>query len=518
MSHGKETPRQKMIGMMYLVLTALLALNVSAEVLNAFVLVDNSLTKTANNYAKKNERIYTAFEVSYQENKDKVGPWKAKADSVKLLSQELFDYIYSLKLKIVKTAEGSTDEYEARGPIAVSNKSDNNIPGQIMILEKNGEQLKQEIEEYRSTLFELIGDTTNAEGLSRGISASLNTDPVEGNTGEMKPWESANFDHLPLSGVLTMLTKLQTDVRNAESDMINYLYSKIDAGSFKFNKIEAIVNAPTNYVLVGNEYTAEVFIAASDSTQEPIIELNGGSRLPIVDGKGQYRGNTSSVGFKQWGGVIKLESPATGDTLEYEFSSEYQVAEASLVVSPTKMNVFYIGVDNPVAVSVPGVPADKLSVSISGGSISPRGGGEYTVRVRQPGTTYVSVSADFEAGARSMGRKEFRVKRVPDPVAMIAGKKGGVIGKSVLMAQQGVMAVLENFDFDLTFTVVRFTVSATIKGYAEEATSNSNRFTQQQKNIIRQVAQGQKVYIENIKARGPDGTTRSLPAMSFKLQ
>jgi len=507
-----------MIGMMYLVLTALLALNVSAEILNAFVLVDNSLTATANNYAKKNDKIYTDFETAYMENQNKVGPWKNKADEVKVLAQEVFDYIHGIKLEIIGIADGSTTLYEANGPAGVQKKDDNNVPGQVMILQGRGLELKAKIDEFRTKLIGMIEDQTKYEGVVSSINKSLNTDPVvSANEGDSKPWEEANFNHLPLSGVLTMLTKMQTDIRNSETDILGYLFGQIDAGTFKFNKIEAIVNSPTNYVLVGNEYKAEVFIAASDSSVEPVIELNGGGQLPIVEGKGIYTGSTSAAGVKTWGGVIKLESPATGEILEYPFKSEYQVGEAALVVSPTKMNVFYIGVDNPVDISVPGVPADKIVPSINNGSIT-RSGNGYIVRVRTAGEAKISVTADFGSGARSMGTKTFRVKLVPDPVAKVAGKKEGVIARGLLTASQGVTAELENFDFDLKFTIVSFTVSATIKGYAEEAQSNSNLFTAQQKAIMNQVATGQKIYIENIKAKGPDGTIRSLPAIGFKLQ
>ncbi len=520
MAHGKETPRQKMIGMMYLVLTALLALNVSAEVLNAFVLVDESLMKTGENFKKKNELVYTEFQEAYTENKEKVGPYKEKADQVKIWSNELIDYIHELKLKMIKIADGSTQPFEEHGPSAVKAKSENNIPGQVMVLEKNGQELKTKIEDFRSNLLGMIDDKERYASVVEGIQASLNTDDIETThaEGTKVPWEIGNFDQLPLSAVLTMLSKMQSDIRNAEADILRYLFGQIEAGSFKFNKIEAIVNANSNYVLKGQEYKAEVFIAASDSTQDPEIIVNG-SPLNVKNGKGVYVGNTSSVGFKKWGGVIKLESPSTGEILKFPFDAEYQVGQAGVVVSPTKMNVFYIGVTNPVEISASGVPAENIRASISSGSINKVSGSSYAVKVKRPGKVNINVSAEMSDGTtKSMGRKEFRVKYVPDPVAKVAGMKGGTIRKNVLLAQRVVSADLENFDFDLKFTISSFSVSTTIRGYEEEEKSRSAAFTAKQKALIKKVSPGKKVYIEDIRARGPGGTSRKLPTISFRVQ
>ncbi len=522
MGHGKETPRQKMIGMMYLVLTALLALNVSAEILNAFVLVDESLLKSGENIMKKNERVYTEFEKAYQDpgTRAKAEPWKKKADQVKILSQGLVDEMQNLKYDIVKTADKTSADYEKNGPKAVKSKDDNNIPAQIMILNKKGNELKKKIEEYRAALIAHIDDQKKYENLVTAINATMNTDDMEAHgDGGKVPWEIGNFEHLPLSAVLTMLSKMQSDVRNAEADMLAFLLSQIDAGTFKFNRLEAIVNAPSNYVLQGGKYTAEVFLAASDSTTQPEIYLDNGSQLKNKDGKGQYEAGAGTVGFSKWGGKIKIKSPATGEMLEFPFKAEYQVGAASLVVSPTKMNVFYIGVPNPVDISVSGVPDDKINAVLQGdGSITKQNGSTYTVLVKKPGEVKISVTATFDKETKDMGSKAFRVKRVPDPVAKVANMKEGIIGKNLLMAQTGVVADLENFDFDLKFKISQFTVSTTIKGYSEEAKSTSNLVTPQQRDLISKATSGKKVYFENIKAVGPDGTERSLGAIVFKIQ
>lgn len=506
-----------MIGMMYLVLTALLALNVAAEVLNAFVLIDNSLRKTTDNAVTKNDVIYTSFEAAYNENPGKVKPYKDNADKIRIKSKELIDYIDTLKLKIVKTADGPEGD-----PTNISSKDDLNVPGQILLLEKvdgkyRGDILKEYIDKYKEFLISLIADKVKYKELVKSIEDNLSTADIIGSEGGKKTWLVSNFEHMPLVGVITLMSKMQADIRNSESDMLGYLFGQIDAGSFKFNNIEAIVSSPTNYVLKGQPYEAEVFIAASDSTVDPVIKINGSpTPLPVKNGKGIYVGATGSPGIKTWGGVIELKSPATGEMLQYKFQSEYQVGEASLVVSPTKMNVLFIGVDNPVDVSVPGVPENKIHPRISNGSIVKSGKG-YVVRVKQLGTVNISASADIEGGSKNMGSKEFRVKKVPNPVPKIGGKNSGDVSKNWLTAQTGVAAVLEDFYFDLRFNVVSFNVSATIKGYVEDAKSSGPGFTSAQKSLIQKIPSRQKIYIEDVMAVGPDGTRRNIGSIVFKL-
>lgn len=518
MGHGKETPRQKMIGMMYLVLTALLALNVSAEVLNAFILIDKSMGQTGENFQKKNDEIYKSFESAMADPgmQAKAAPWKPKADKVKKLTTALINKMDELKIKLVKTADGEQSTYEGTNPDVIQAKDDNNVPSQIMVLEKQGEELKTVIESYKKEIQGLVDDPDKYSALVASINSTLNTDPIKGQDGQKKGWVEANFHHMPLAGVTTMISKIQTDVRNAESDILSHLWARIEGDTYKFNKIEAIVKSKSNFVLKGQPYEAEVFIAASDSTVTPKI-LIGGRALPVKEGKGIYRGGTNSVGTFPFGGVIELENPKTGETQKFPFKSEYQVGEPGVVISPTKMNVFYIGVKNPVDISVSGIPSDKVSATISSGLLRKVSGDQYVVQVKKAGKTYINVSAQTDAGSKSFGKKEFRVKRVPDPVAMVGDKKGGIVKKNALIAYGGVKAVMEGFDFALKYRVTGFVVSATTPdGYTVEERASSGRFTSKQIALIKRLSSGRKVYIENIKATGPD--KRTLGNLVFKLQ
>jgi gliding motility-associated protein GldM len=546
MSKGKETPRQKMIGMMYLILTAMLALNVSKEAVEAFKKVDLSLTKTTANYIKKNDITYATFDAAAAENPEKAGPWKTKAYDVKGRADELFNYIQDLKIEIITKAEGPEAEAilpDNRIDITKVKKIDeNNIPSEVLVganQDGKGNDLKALIEDYRQFLVETLeGKDIGAE---QSILDILNTDdPVNLEGTGTEDWVNAQFQTLPLVAVITILSKMQVDVRNAETDVLNFLYTQIDAGSFKFNYIIPTVTTNTSYVMQGNEYEAKVFVAATDTTQDLEIFVgpyttttnadgslsyepsSQSTKLPIDDsGRGIYRVRAGSVGEKSWGGVIKMRAP-DGSTRSYKFDQKYSVGMPNVVVSPTAMNVLYQGIQNPLDISVPGVGSDKLTVRMTNGDIK-RGKykdyrGEYVAQPRTVGqNAQIIVSANIDGKVQSFPPVEFRVRRLPDPEARFANMKEGNVLRSVAAAQQVVIAVLENFEFDLTYTVTGFTVSVNDKGFEITAESNSNRLTSKQKELIGNLRAGQKLIIEKIKAVGPDGRTRDLNPIILKI-
>lgn len=556
MGHGKETPRQKMIGMMYLVLTAMLALNVSKDILDAFVLVDNGLFKTTENFASKNQTLYSEFDKQMANNPEKIGPWQNKALEVRAAADLLVLDIQKLKVEIVKHCDGDDaealtsskrnvfdltsktikeeDSYEINDAL-ISAKDNLDKPAELMIVNGKGAELKKKIEDFRTLALSYTSD--KHPEIKTSLEKSLNTDPPPvSKDGIQQTWESNYFEHIPMVAVLTMLTKLQSDVRNSEAEIVGHLLTEIDAGAVKVNKVEAIVKAKSNYILRGSEYEAQVILAAYDSLQKPEIMIGPFTtkRLPDgsvdyemtgqyqtltydADGKAIYRRAGSSPGMFPWGGILQLTNP-DGSKLKRPFTAEYQVGEPSAAVSPTKMNVFYLGVENPVSISVSGVPADKISVSMTNGNIT-RSGGGYIVKPTAVGTARVNVSANVDGRSSSMGSFEFRVKRVPDPVAKVDGKSGGNITKARLMAQLAVLADMDQFDFDLKFRITGFTVTASGRGGFENAPkkSTSGNITSEQKDLINTAARGAKVLFENITALGPDGSTRNLNSIVFTI-
>ncbi len=544
MAHGKETPRQKMIGMMYLVLTAMLALNVSAEVLDAFGAVDEGLRKTTKNYTAKNQVLYSDFHQQYVQNETKVKPWKDKADEVKRRSDELFEYIQDLKKEII-TDNGQGDIEDgvitAEGEIINENikgKDGSDAPSRVLIgpnMDGKAFELKDKIKEYREYLVSLVDEDDLA--VINSLETNLETkQPPPSDDGTPKKWEVKHFAHMPLAAVMPLLTKMQVDIRNSESEIVQYLYNQISAGSIAFNKLEATVIPNTSYVLQGNEYLADVFIAAVDTTAPPIVLIGKydstlteegtykykmvGSNydsLEVINGRGKFSSMGSGLGKQTWGGLIKLMGP-DGNYITRTFKREYEVARPNLVVSPTKMNVFYVGVENPVSISIAGVPGNKISPSITNGSIRKQRDGEYIVLPKRPGNSLISVRAEIDGVKKNMGTAQFRVRGLPDPVVKVANKKGGKIQKNVLAAQTGVFAVMENFEFDLEFKIIQFTVSTTDRGgYTIDAGTKGNVFTKAQKDLIKNLRRSQRLNIEDIKAIGPDGSVRNLAPIVFEI-
>ncbi len=526
-----ETPRQKMINMMYIVLTAMLALNVSSEVLEAFKLINSSLIHTLNAVEMKNQQIYSSFEQAYTENPAKVQEWKQKADEVKIKSKELNQYISKLKedLVIYSGSEVVNDDNpfdparfnivsEKGDTLEIKKEDDLNGTSEFMIKQKKASELKEKIAVYKDDLLELLGDED--ENIKETVLNALETaDPSEiKSASDKKTWESVHFENTPLAAILTVLSKIQIDVKNSESNVLNYLYSQIDAGSFKFNKLGARVIANSNIVFQGEPYEAEVFLAAEDTTQQPEIYING-RPAEVADGKAIYKVSTNEPGVFKWSGLIKYKTP-DGIFKEYKFEQEYQVTKPGITMSATRMNVFYRGLDNPFDIAS-GIPKEDLQVEMTNGKVT-KSGDKYLIRPteldEQGKKTKVSVFANINGTRKLIGTTDWRVKKVPDPVAQVAGLSGGDIRKERLQVEDGVMAVLEDFDFDFKYKVIEFEIQTTIAGgYIDRKTSKTNRFTAEQKEQLKRVQPGTIVYISSIKAIGDDGSTRDLDPVSFKV-
>jgi gliding motility-associated protein GldM len=316
--------------------------------------------------------------------------------------------------------------------------------------------------------------------------------------------------------------------------VVTNLLSSIDKASFKVESLQARVIAPTSYVLLGQKYTADVFLAALMSTANPKISVGdvdtikkvlrgSGQDLPVAGGLGRYETVPGSEGIKKWGGIITVKNPTTNLDESYAFTSEYIAAKPSTVISADKMNVLYIGVDNPMSISVPGVANDLVTVTPSGGGVTlvkdaKAGGGHYIATATTQGDCMISVSAKMDNKNMPMGSMKYRVKRVPDPVAKIANMKGGPINKNTLAAQSAIIPVMEGFDFELFPRVTGFKVTIVKRGKDPiEIESNSNLLTQSMKDAILGSPLGTKIYFEYIKASLPDKTTRSLNPLNFVL-
>ncbi len=523
MASGKVSTRQKMINMMYLVLTAMLALNVSAEILKAFAMIENSLGTTNGVIDAKNAQVMDQFsKLASQQEKYKAN--YDKAVRVQELNRELLAVIANVKDQLIDAGgnkNGKNDELdykvEGDGVRRLVGEGDIDISSRFLVGTKGtgstalGDSLRNYIANTRAEITKILG----ADASKVKLYLEEPIDPPKEVGKPAKTWLQSNFGEMPLAGAITVLTKFEADVKNTETEVLNALLGAVDEESFKFDKLQASVIAPTSYVLQGQKYTAEVLLVAFDSRQNPDITV-GGAKLQVVDGKGQYVGNTSSEGIKKWGGVIRVQK---GEGFEsYPFEAEYQVAKPSAVVSPDKMNVFYIGVDNPVSISAPGVPLDKVKLSMSSGTFT-GSNGKYVVRQTTAGEVTVTVSAEIDGKSTVMGSSKFRVKIVPDPVAKAGNLKPGNIATNQFKVQPGILAVLENFDFDLKFNVQKFTVKYYKPRQDPLVRQNAGAaWSGEVDRIIKASSPGDTFIFDDITVKGPDGRDRIIPGISYTLR
>jgi gliding motility-associated protein GldM len=540
MAGGKLTPRQKMINMMYLVLTALLALNVSQEVLNAFHLVNEGLQSSNGSLEKKNQGIYDAFDKQMQQDKIKAQVYYDKAMTAKAIASRLNDTLAAYKTRLIDGAGGrdtETDEIVQRENVDVATR---------MFVEdgagvKRGQALQKLIGDTRDSLLALIDPQDRS-----AFQLPLNSKPPKIKGEEHDKWEYLTFSHVPATAAVTILSKFQNDAVSSEGAVIEYLIKKIGQNDFKFTDLQAKVIAPTSYVLDGQQYKADVFLAAFNAGTQPEVFLGplgqfkknadgtydavktitsdlppGYSGAPIhaEGGFGKYVATASGVGEKSYGGVIRVKDPATGHYTFYPFEQKYQAAPKAVVVSPTKMNVFYIGVDNPVEISVPGVSINDVSANLNGaGSLTRNADGTYTAKVTAVGKCQVGVNAKIEGKVTPMGEKEFRIKRIPDPVPTLGGKlRGGNTQPGSIKAQSGIVPLLENFDFEARFNVVSFQMVFSSKGEIFKAEGTGPLFNAKMKEFLDRARPKDIIFIDEIKVVGPDNQPRKLGQIAFTI-
>ncbi len=550
MAGYKETPRQKMIAMMYLVLTALLALNVSKQILDAFLVVNKSMLTTNEILAEKIGTVYSQFSEQYRLNPEKVGEHFERATLAREYSEELISYVEKLTFDLVKFSEREDSASVVENYYIVEDRPDPLNPQttvkkfilnlrtvhskdkfdrstSFFITQGRAAVLKDKIDEYRLKMEELI-----PEGYRDRVNIGLYTNEEYYNAdGASETWERHHFYHTILAADVTILNKIIAEIQITESDVVSELFSEITLSDFKFGDVTAAIIPKTNYIIKGRKYEAQVLVAAYDKKQNPKAFIQQGAtegsfniaharEVPGQDGIVILEWNANTEGPQRFAGVIEILDP-DGQPVQYPFSHEYIVAPPSLTVAAKKMNVFYRAVDNPVSISAPGIAKEKIRPSISIGTITrdPAARGDWIVRMPKGATkAIVSASAEYEGIMMNMGSFEFRVKRVPDPVAEIAGMKEGNINRNTLLAANAIIPKMYDFEFDLNFIVTSFTMGTIISGDWLPKRTSGNRFSSEMQDIIRNSRRGQKFIFENIQAEGPDGSKRTLGTINLTIQ
>ena len=519
MAGGNLSPRQKMINMMYLVLTALLALNVSKEVLNSFFEVNKGIERTTNNFNVKNGDTYADFDNAVTNNPKKYQDVRDQAYSIKKRTDALVDSLQKMKYNLVLavdkqvylgsdqdikdekgklieekaiTASWSELSDEQKGSvIGYLNAKDNrdqagtlfyNIKKAIAYKKNTvATDRKEEMESLKEFLLTIsVGDLR----LQNSISETFDLEDRKLKDGKTVAWEKYNFYDMPAVGALTLLSKMQSDIRNAEANVIDYLKKDIDAKALKFASAEGIQIPQSNFVLRGDSFRSQIFITANNPDQNPDIyvgefdSLGNGKfemkgiegvdyeTVKVINGKGMFARRTSSEGTKKWGGLIKMKTE-TG-TKVYPFEGEYLVASKQAVASPTNMAVLYKNIDNPIKVSVAGYSASQITASSRNGTIKlvNKSKGEWIVKPTKLQNNLVPIIdlyVNDDGRRKNMGSVEFKVKDVPDPYPKAAGLTKWTVSRAALKGAQMLIAEMKNFPFDrdaLSFAVKSYNIIA----------------------------------------------------------
>jgi gliding motility-associated protein GldM len=497
-----KEPRQKMINLMYLVLTALLALNVSSEILNAFKVVDKSLQNSSMNLAAANSTLYKSLSDKLTDDKTREDAriWQPKAEQAKKLSDDMTNYIESLK-KDLKTAAG-LEIVEGKE----SFKEDNlDAATHLFDTQGKGKELEARLKAYKAAML-AIDPQINAKF---GKTLPVDTDPPTGQDGTVKDFTTAYFHMTPTVAGLTLLSKFQNNIKNSENQVVTFCHEQIGAVVVKFDQTGVLVGQSSNYLMPGQEVTITAGIGAYSSAAQPQISI-GGSNVPVIDGKGVYKTAVSGAGPHKVPVTIRyLDQKGVAQTKTEEV--EYIVGTpGGAAVMLDKMNVFYIGVDNPITISS-GSGWDKTTVSMTGGTLSGSLGNR-VVRVTAPGKASITVSADGKSTSFP-----FRVKEIPNPIFKV-GPGGTRMTAGNFKSQQYCRAELENFDFEASFSIIKADVyfsGANFPNVQQAALTGNN--LEPLRAMIQRAGPGSSITFDNVKVQGPDGKQRTIQGVGIVL-
>lgn len=512
---GKVSPRQKMINMMYLVLTAMLALNVSAEILKAFYLVEQSMEKAGTNIDAKNRDILNAFQKQMQNQPEKTEPFYKKAQEAAKITEEFVKYVEDLKMEIV-TKGGKMTEEEARQEDGQLKAKDNiELHANLLVAPsgpQKGVQLKDKVNQTRQNLIALLKDKkVNSKKLdNEAARIDKQTDLRAEDPNKTHSWQSELFEHSPQAAVVTLLTKIQNDAKNTEAEVLTALFGGITAEDVSFDMLVAKFIPEKSAVSLGEPFKADIILTAYDSKQANKVVVNG-NEVTTENGVAKYEVTPNSAGEFSVEGHIEVAS-ADG-AKKYPFNATYNVFKGEASISADKMNVLYIGLENPITIAIPGVNPNNVKANITQGSLIPKGGGRYVAKVTKRGDCKINVSVT-ENGKTKNYSAPFRVRSIPKPEARLGTLESGTHSAGAINAQPGVYGTLgEGFAYE----GVRYSINSYIfvyaprRGDAVMVQGNGTALPPQAKGIMSRLRSGDRVIVDNIQATGPDGKRNLSP-------
>lgn len=519
MAGGNESPRQKMIGMMYLVLTALLALNVSAEVLEAFHNITVGIEQTIDVTKEKNTEIYSSLisKAGNMEGDENAARVKERAAKAKEICTDLYDYVQGLIVQIVENDtkqkyEGDEDSYKTLGKL--ENPKNTDVATKLLAEGKlsKGPELKDKINNGRKALVELFEglegvDDAAKKAIDDALTIRAEDNPDARPTAKQK-WEFATFDHIPRGAAVALLTNIQNNIKNAEAAVLTQMFSQLSAGKLEIDELVPVIKAKKSAVAVGEKYEAEIFLSAKIGSIDPVITVDG-KEIKTEGGTGFFETVPSSQGSVKRKVEIQIKNAKTGKMEPYPAEMNYDVFKAPAIISADKMNVVYQGLDNPISISVPGFEPDKISASMSPGGIGTlvkQGSGKYIAKITKRDRKGVNITVSVKlpgGGSKTMGSANFRTMKVPSPNASLNGNQGPTISTGALQAVKVVSVTLENFVFEgIRYKTVAFDyIYKPQRGNLLRGTAKGNQIPNQLRAAFGNAKRGDLLIISGIYAQ-----------------
>lgn len=516
MSIPKE-PRQLMITIMYLVLTALLALNVSAEIFNAFDMVDKGLVKANDALDAANAAIPAQIKKSAEKGQQ-YKTYADRVDQVIAVSKEGSEFINGLKNYLVEKGGGYI---EVGGLQQLKALRDYDLTTRLMVNEGKGEELKAKMMEMKDKFLSFV-DKEDQAAFAANLPINIDDETWKKSTNKKLNWADFTFGHMPLGACMPIFSKYANDVKSSEAAVLNYLAGKVGlTEEVVLDQFRVVSSPKKSYVIKGEKFETEVFLSASagkSSNTGIRISVNGANLAVNDEGAAQYSATAGEVGIKKYTAVASVFNPVTKETKDYRAEFEYEVGERSVTISATKMNVFYMGVENPVEVSAAGIPSAQVKVSMDNGNISKNSDGTYTVTVSGPPGREATIRVNAPGVTYS---KNYRIKRIPDPVPTLGPKeRGGNIGNGTFKGLGGLVPTLEGFDFDARCNIGSFTLVRVAKRQdAEFGPNQGAKISGKASELQNKAVPGDKYIFQDIKCKCPgDAIERNLGQLVFDIR
>ncbi|MBC7450634.1 MAG: gliding motility protein GldM [Cytophagales bacterium] len=430
MSGGKETPRQKMIGMMYLVLTALLALQVSSAIIQKFQFLDDSLQQAVEVSNKANGETQAKIAKSVKDSpKDQFV--LDRAEQVRAETSKLIGYIHSLRTSMIDTTGGRDKDDNSY----IGAKEEELIAGMMVGTEgtktAKGYILQTKLNDYVANVSKIVGNDPESNKPSvpvRKIAMDGKEDPMFMGDKEKKNENFAqlSFDHTPMVAALAVLSTKEADVRKIETEALEALARLVGAAQIKFDNVFAVAVANSSVVAAGTDYQAELFIAASSSTSNPTMTRNG-SAIPVEGGRGKVKFKASANSYdsegnskQTWKGAITIKNKSKDTT--FTLDVPYVVARPVIQIQSASVNALYLRCGNELNVQVPALGATYApTFTASGASITKLPQKGFIVVIPNNPT---GVKLNVASNGTAIGSQDFKVRGIPKPtIQVLSGGK-----------------------------------------------------------------------------------------------